>query len=43
VRIDPARWFTFGNQVRDLSALDGRLIEFAIEMKNGFVKAERHH
>lgn len=41
VRIDPAKWFTAGNQVRDLSALNGRLVEFEIEIKNGFVKVER--
>lgn len=40
VRIDPSKWFTIGNQVRDLSAENGQLVEFEIEMKNGFVKIE---
>lgn len=40
VRIDPSKWFMSGSQVRDLSALNGQLVEFEIEMKNGFVKVE---
>ncbi|MEW5915890.1 MAG: hypothetical protein AB1762_05775 [Gemmatimonadota bacterium] len=40
VRIDPAKWFMAGGRVRDLSLLDGRLVEFEIEMKQGFVKID---
>lgn len=40
VRIDPTKWFIRGNQVRDLSALDGKLVEFELEMKQGFVRIE---
>lgn len=40
VRIDPTKWFEVGNRVRDLSALNGQLVEFEFEMKNGFVKIE---
>lgn len=40
IRIDPTRWFTQGARVRDLSALDGKLIDFEFEMKNGFVKID---
>jgi hypothetical protein len=40
VRIDPAKWFEIGNRVRDLSALNGRLVEFEAEMRNGFVRVD---
>lgn len=40
VRIDPTKWFLVGNRVRDLSALNGQLVEFEFEMKNGFVKVD---
>ncbi len=40
VRIDPTKWFTLGNRVRDLSALDGKLVEFEFEMRQGFIKVE---
>jgi hypothetical protein len=43
VRIDPTKWFIRGNQVRDLSALDGKLVEFEFEMRQGFIKAECDH
>lgn len=40
VRIDPSKWFLSGTQVRDLSRLDGQLVEFELEMKRGFIKIE---
>ena len=40
VRIDPAKWFEIGNRVRDLSALNGQLVNFDIEIKNGFVRVD---
>ncbi len=40
VRIDPTKWFVNGNRVRDLSALNGQLVEFEFEMKQGFIKVE---
>jgi len=40
VRIDPAKWFEIGNRVRDLSALDGQLVNFEFEIKNGFVRVD---
>lgn len=40
VRIDPTKWFEIGNRVRDLSALNGQLVEFEFEMKQGFIKVE---
>ena len=43
VRIDPTKWFIRGNQVRDLSALDGKLVEFEFEMRQGFIKVECDH
>ena len=40
VRIDPAKWFEIGTRVRDLSALNGQLVNFDIEIKNGFVRVD---
>ncbi len=40
VRIDPARWFEIGNRVRDLSALNGRLVDLDFDIKNGFVRVD---
>jgi hypothetical protein len=40
VRIDPTKWFRVGTRVRDLSLLDGDLVEFEIEMKQGFIKID---
>jgi hypothetical protein len=43
VRIDPTKWFVNGNRVRDLSALDGKLVEFEFEMRQGFIRVECDH
>ena len=40
VNVDPARWFTRGAQVMNLAALNGRLVEFEVEIREGFVKVE---
>jgi hypothetical protein len=40
VRVNPARWFEIGNRVRDLSALNGQLVEFELEMRNGFIRVD---
>ena len=40
VRIDPSKWFSNGNRVRDLSALNGQLVEFEVEMNQGFIKVD---
>jgi hypothetical protein len=40
VRVDPTKWFMAGGRVRDLSLLDGKLVEFEIEMRHGFVKVD---
>lgn len=36
VQVDPSRWFRSGNQVIDLSALNGRTVGFEAELDDGF-------
>lgn len=40
VNVDPARWFTNGAQVVNLAALNGRLVEFEVKIREGFGKVE---
>jgi hypothetical protein len=40
VDVQPDLWFRSGTQVRDLSALDGRTVEFEIEIERGFGRVE---
>lgn len=40
VVVDPARWFETGGTVLDLSAFDGQLLEFEVEIENGFTEIE---
>jgi len=40
VVVDPARWFETGGAVLDLSAFDGQLLDFEVEIENGFTEIE---
>lgn len=40
LEIDPARWFRRGGQVIDLSVLNGTVLEFEVEIEDGFSRIE---
>jgi len=40
VVVDPSRWFGAGDTVLDLSAFDGQLLDFEVEIEDGFTEIE---
>jgi hypothetical protein len=43
VAVDPSLWFKNGAQVIDLSAQNGKILPFEVEMEHGFSHAEHEH
>ena len=40
INVDPALWFRNGTQVMNLAALNGRVVEFEVKLKEGFRRVE---